>query len=91
MENIKQDDVEIEAKGKALRCYSGQSHCYSSGTCIPNAYICDKGCDCQDCSDEGPHCYSKGKLDKDYLNRKMKEKPMTRKPIDNWKNPTHWN
>ena len=81
LENIKQDEVAIEATEKELRCYQNEAYCYYDGTCIPNGWICDWECDCGDCSDEYDICYKQGKLDEKYLNRKMagkmKEKPMT--------------
>jgi hypothetical protein len=83
LENIKQGDVGIEAEERELRCAQGYSYCYSNWTCIPNRWICDWECDCNDCSDEGPFCFQKGVLDEKYINRKMKENPMT--------NPTNGN
>ena len=80
LENIKQDDVKIEADVKELRCSSGYSYCYSGNpVCIPNGWICDWECDCADCSDEPAICYAKGELDEKYLTRmnRIKENPMT--------------
>ena len=80
LENIKQDDVKIEADVKELRCPNGYSYCFSGNpVCIPNVYICDWECDCADCSDEPSICFQKGVLDEKYLTRmnRMKENPMT--------------
>ena len=81
LENIKQDDVKDETKEKQFRCAQGESYCYSSWTCIPNQWICDWECDCDDCSDEPSICFNNGELDEKYLNIKVKENPNTSKNV----------
>jgi len=33
-------------------CTSLQFKCVSTGSCIPGGWLCDRECDCVDCSDE---------------------------------------
>ena len=60
-ENLKQDDLKIEADVKEFRCDSDGYYCDSGfGDCIPSEWKCDSYCDCRDCSDEPRFCYKNG-------------------------------
>lgn len=48
--------VEASAVDDEERCTSLQFKCVSSGLCIPGAWLCDRTCDCLDCSDECGQC-----------------------------------
>ena len=52
LENLKQDEVKIEADGKC------GFYCGGDG-CISSSWKCDGDCDCRNCSDE-MNCYAKG-------------------------------
>ena len=42
----------LEVSSVDERCTSLQFRCVSSALCIPGAWLCDRTCDCSDCSDE---------------------------------------
>lgn len=49
------DETNDQCKTEAPTCPKGQFKC-KSGECIAYDHVCNKHLDCQDASDESPHC-----------------------------------